>query len=141
MSVDPELARLGYDVIGASIEVHRHLGPGLLESIYEEALAEELRCRGIPFERQVSIPIWYKGTRLSGSHRLDLLVNGRLILEIKSVEAILDVHKAQLLSQLRLTNLESGLLINFNVVKLHLGIRRAVNRLGLTLSESFENIP
>ena len=140
MPIDSELARLGYEVIGAAIEVHRHLGPGLLESIYEEALAEELGRRSIPFERQVSIPIWYKGIRLKGRHRLDFLVGSQLILEIKSVEALLDVHKAQLLSQLRLTHLESGLLINFNVVKLHLGIRRAVNRLGLTLSESFEYI-
>ena len=138
MAIDPELVQLGYDTIGAAIEVHRHLGPGLLESIYEECLASELESRGITHLRQVSLPVRYKGRDLGSRHRIDLLVDNRLIIEIKSVETILDVHKAQLLSQLRLTNLASGLLINFNVARLHEGIRRAVNGPGLTLSESFD---
>ena len=138
MPISRELNQLGYATIGAAIEVHRHLGPGLLESIYEDCLASELGSQGIPYQRQVSLPVNYKGHWLGRRYRIDLLVAECLIVEIKSVDTILDVHKAQLLSQLRLTNLSSGLLINFNVARLHDGVRRAVNAPGMTLSESFE---
>lgn len=137
MPIDPELVQLGYETIGAAIEVHRHLGPGLLESVYEDCMSSELESRGITHQRQVSLPVRYKSRDLRSKYRIDLLVDHRLIVEIKSVETILDVHKAQLLSQLRLANLGSGLLINFNVARLHEGIRRAVNGPGLTLTECF----
>ncbi|MEP7326803.1 MAG: GxxExxY protein [Gemmatimonadota bacterium] len=137
MTVNADLAQIGYETIGAAIEVHRHLGPGLLEHIYEDCLSSELEMRGIPYDRQVSVPVRYKGRDLGSRYRIDLLVANQLIIEIKSVEIILDVHKAQLLSQLRLTGIGSGLLINFNVARLHEGVRRAVNSPGLTLTESF----
>ncbi len=137
MSIDSGLVQIGYETIGAAIEVHRHLGPGLLEHVYEACLSSELELRGIPCDRQVKVPVRYKGRDLGSRYRIDLVVANQLIIEIKSVEAILDVHKAQLLSQLRLTGIASGLLINFNVARLHEGIRRAVNAPGLTLTESF----
>lgn len=133
-----ELVQLGHETIAAAIEVHRQLGPGLLESVYQECLELELDLHGMAYEKQVRVPIVYKGRHLKGCLRVDLLIAQSLILEIKCVETLLDVHKAQLLSQLRLTNLPTGLLINFNVTRLHLGIRRAVNRPGLTLTDSFK---
>jgi GxxExxY protein len=116
---------LAHAVIGAAIEVHRHLGPGFLESVYEEALGLELAEAGIPFERQKEIGVAYKG-RIIGKHRLDLLVDGMLIVELKTVEALADVHQAQIISYLKATRQPLGLLINFNVPVLKSGIRRVV---------------
>jgi len=111
-------------VIGACIEVHRHLGPGLVESIYEECLCDELKARGIAFARQQAIPIRYKGRQLCGTYRIDVVVDDELIIEIKAVEQLLPIHDAQLLTYLKLTPYELGLLINFNVPLLRQGIRR-----------------
>jgi GxxExxY protein len=118
---------LSEQVIGAAIEVHRVLGPGLLEVAYEEALCHELGLRGIPFERQILLPIQYKDVRLSADLRIDILVGQQLILELKSVELIAPIHKAQLLTYLRLSNCRLGLLINFNERLLKDGISRVAN--------------
>jgi GxxExxY protein len=112
-------------VIGAAIEVHRHLGPGYLESIYEEALAHELRLRSIAFERQPSVCVTYKGIDI-GESRLDLLVEGEVLVELKAVTQVLPLHRAQLLSYLKMTDHRFGLLINFNVRLLRDGIIRLV---------------
>jgi GxxExxY protein len=112
-------------VIGAAIEVHRVLGPGFLESVYEEAVAIELAVRNIPFERQVAIGVEYRGQQV-GEGRLDLLVGGALIVELKAVEALAPIHTAQVISYLKTTGRLLGLLINFNVPVLKEGIRRIV---------------
>ena len=112
-------------VIGAAIEVHRHLGPGFLKSIYERALCHELQLQGIPFEKQVEILAPYKGISIPG-HRLDLVVDKFLVLELKAVEEIVPIHEAQLLSYLKSTGLKVGLIINFKVKQLKSGIRRIV---------------
>jgi len=117
------------DVIGAAIEVHRSLGPGLLESAYQECLARELVIRRIPFERQRPLPLEYKGIRLECGYRIDLLIGGLVVVEIKSVEAIAPVHEAQLITYLRVGGWNVGLLINFNVVLLKNGICRRVLQL------------
>lgn len=114
-------------VIGAAIEVHRALGPGLLEGVYEECLAVELELRGLRGERQRRIAVQYKGRQVAADLRIDLLVEDRVIVELKAVEKLLPVHGAQLLSYLRLTDTSLGLLINFNVPLLREGIRRVVN--------------
>ena len=114
------------EVIGAGIAVHRALGPGLLESAYQECLCQELALRGIPFERQVPLPLEYKGIRCECGYRLDILVAGLVVIEVKSVEAIAPIHEAQLLTYLRLGGWTVGLLMNFNVVVLKNGIRRKV---------------
>lgn len=111
-------------VIAACIEVHRHLGPGLLESIYEVCLCRELALRGLSFERQVFIPIIYKGVVVDSTRRLDLVVENRVVLELKSVDALLPLHAAQLITYLKLTNYDVGLLVNFNVALLKQGLRR-----------------
>ncbi|KAF0217881.1 MAG: hypothetical protein FD174_3144 [Geobacteraceae bacterium] len=113
-------------VIGCAIEVHKVLGPGLLESAYEECLSHELSLRRIPFERQKSLPIVYKGKELDSVYRIDLLVSNRIIVELKSVEKFLPVHEAQLLTYLKLTGIKTGLLLNFNAPVLKDGIRRLV---------------
>jgi len=113
-------------IIGAAIEVHKQVGPGLLESTYEECLCRELELQGIAFERQKPLPLEYKGVRLDCGYRLDLLVKDRVILEIKSVEALAAIHEAQMLTYLRLTGVKVGLLINFNVPVLKDGIKRFV---------------
>ena len=118
---------LSGEVIGAAIEVHRLLGPGLLESAYELALERELVLRGFSVERQKPVPLEYKGTPLGDGFRLDLLVEDSLLLEIKAVEALLPIHEAQLLTYLRLTARRFGLLLNFNEKTLKDGIRRVVN--------------
>ena len=122
-----EEQELSGDVIGASIEVHRVLGPGLLESAYELALERELVLRGHSVERQKAVPLEYKGVTLGDGFRLDLLVDDRLLLEIKAVEVLLPIHEAQLLTYLRLSNKRFGLLINFNEKFLKGGIRRVMN--------------
>ncbi|HRD51023.1 MAG TPA: GxxExxY protein [Flavobacteriales bacterium] len=116
-------------IIGAAIEVHRELGPGLLESIYEHCLARELRDAGIPFLQQHPVPVRYKGERLDMGFRLDLWVDQRIIVEIKAIELVQEVHRAQLLSYLKLTGCKLGLLINFNAPVLAEGVRRVVNGL------------
>jgi GxxExxY protein len=120
---------LSGEIIGAAIEVHRALGPGLLESIYEQALVMELGDRGLTVSEQVEVQVAYKGKPLSGLLRLDILVNDLIVVEIKAVERILSVHEAQLLSYLRLSNKKLGLLINFNVSVLTKAVRRIVNHL------------
>jgi GxxExxY protein len=120
---------LSHEVIGAAIEVHRVLGPGLLELIYEDALAIELESRGLIVVRQAEIDVSYKGRRLGNKLRLDILVNGILIVEIKAIERVLPVHEAQLLSYLRLSERKLGLLVNFNAAVLRNSIRRVVNNL------------
>ena len=112
--------------LGAAIEVHKALGPGLLESAYEECLCHELRLRSLPFKRQVDLPINYKGIELSCGYRLDLIVEDSVILELKAVERLLPIHDAQLLTYLRLSGKRVGLLINFNVAVLKRGIVRKV---------------
>jgi GxxExxY protein len=113
-------------VIGAAIEVHRTLGPGLLESAYEECLCRELTLREIPFDRQRSLPVMYKGLQLDCGYRVDVLVAGLVVVEIKAVESLQPIHDAQLLTYLRLGGWKVGLLINFNVEKLTQGISRLV---------------
>ena len=113
-------------VIGAAIEVHRELGPGLLESIYEQCLAEELRQRGLAYEKQKPIPLKYKGKSLDQELRIDLYVESQLIVEVKSVEQLLPVHEAQLLTYMKLTDSRIGLLINFNEALLKNGLKRMV---------------
>ena len=114
-------------VIGKAIEVHRALGPGLLESAYQECLAYELKLEGLYVEREKALPIIYKKVRLEHGYRLDLLVEGELIVELKTVETLTDVHTAQILTYLRLGNFPLGLLINFHVKMLREGIRRYAN--------------
>jgi GxxExxY protein len=111
-------------VIGAAIEVHRHLGPGLLESAYEECLCFELAQRGIAHQRQVPLPIVFKGHRLDCGYRLDIVVERRLIVEVKSVDQLMRIHEAQVLTYLRLSGLQTGILLNFNAVLLKHGLRR-----------------
>jgi GxxExxY protein len=121
-----EFDTLSNRVIGCAIEVHRELGPGLLESTYEQCLAYELRCAGIGFNLQQALPVEYKGIRLECGYRIDVLVEETLILELKSVDAILGIHEAQLLTYMKLAGIKTGLLINFNVGLLKSGIRRFV---------------
>lgn len=122
---DPELDRLAHEVIGAAIEVHRVLGPGLLESVYEDALCVELGLRDLSFVRQPIVDLSYKG-HLVGQGRLDLLVGGALVVELKAVEALTQVHKAQVISYLRMTGHQLALLINFNVSRLKDGVKRII---------------
>ncbi len=111
-------------VIGACIEVHRYLGPGLLESAYEECVAHELSLRGLRFEQQSVVPLAYKGVQLECAYRLDLVVEGALILEIKCVDRLLPIHEAQLLTYMRLRGVGTGLLINFRETMIKNGLRR-----------------
>jgi GxxExxY protein len=114
-------------VIGACIEIHRALGPGLLESAYEECLCHELSIAGISFERQKSLPVHYKNVKLDCGYRLDLVVEQKVIVELKAIENLMPIHEAQLLTYLKLSGLTLGLLINFNVPMLKNGIKRIVN--------------
>ncbi|HXE42409.1 MAG TPA: GxxExxY protein [Candidatus Baltobacteraceae bacterium] len=116
---------MAHAVIGAAIETHRHLGPGFLESIYEEALCVELADKNISFERQKEISVAYKSRQI-GKHRIDLLVEQSLIVELKTVEMLADIHKAQVISYLKATSFPLGLLINFNVSVLKNGIQRVI---------------
>ena len=113
-------------IIGAAIEVHRALGPGLLESAYQACLAHELSLRSVPFEQEKSLPVEYKGVHLDCGYRLDFVVVDKVVVELKAVDEIHPVHEAQLLTYLRLTRCKVGLLINFNVAKLKDGIKRMV---------------
>ncbi len=115
------------EIIGAAIDVHRLLGPGLLESTYEECLAFELQDRGMKFQRQLEIPIRYKGRQLKIGYRIDLLIDRQIIVELKSVQSIEPIHEAQLLTYLKLSNKRCGLLLNFNVPMMKQGVRRLLN--------------
>ncbi len=122
-----ELNRLSKIILDASIEVHRNLGPGLLESIYEVCLCKELNLRKISFQRQVALPVVYKKEQLDAEFRIDILVENEIILELKSVEVLLPVHEAQLITYLKLADKRLGFLINFNVPILVEGFKRKVN--------------
>lgn len=119
--------QLSKQIIGAAIEVHSTLGPGLLESAYLTSLCHELSLRGIAYTKEVVLPVKYKGVNLDAGYRMDLLVEGLVVVETKTVERIQAIHEAQLLTYLKLTNLWLGLLLNFNVLFLKQGIRRVVN--------------
>ncbi|MEE8621750.1 MAG: GxxExxY protein [Syntrophobacteria bacterium] len=121
-----ELNKITETVIGAAMAVHRELGPGLLESAYEACMVFELADRGLAVEQQKALPVQYRDVKLDCGYRLDLLVDGRVIVELKAVEKLEPIHEAQLLSYLKLSGCKVGLLINFNVRVLKLGIRRLV---------------
>lgn len=118
--------QLTHEIIGAAIEIHRTLGPGLLESAYAECLARELALRGIPFEREKPLPVFYKDVKLECSYRIDFLVDGRVIVELKAVEALAPIHEAIVLTYPRLSGCKIGLLINFHTQVLKDGIKRVV---------------
>lgn len=122
-----EINELTRQIIGAAIEVHREMGPGLLESSYQICMRQELKLRGTAFEHEKDLPLFYKGVHLDCGYRLDLLVAGQVIVEIKSIKAFDAVHTAQMLTYLRLTGCKVGLLINFNVPILIEGVKRVVN--------------
>ena len=113
-------------ILGAAIEVHRELGPGLLESTYEECLCYELSARGVPFQRQLTMPVNYKSLRLDCGYRIDVIVDNKIILELKSVDRILPINDAQLTTYLKLSGCKLGLLMNFNVAFMKDGIKRIV---------------
>jgi len=121
-----EFDELSGRVIGCALEVHKQLGPGLLESAYERCLSYELLCAGILHETQKELPIDYKGTKLDCGYRVDLFIDDKLIVELKAVEKLLPIHEAQILTYMKLAGVKTGLLMNFNVVRLKDGIKRFV---------------
>ena len=121
-----EFDALSKQVIGLAIEVHRELGPGLLESVYEKCLSYEVKEHEIEFVTQMSLPVAYKGLNLDCGYRVDMMVEGRLIVELKSVDSLQPIHEAQLLTYMKLANIRTGLLINFNTGLLKNGIKRFV---------------
>ena len=125
-SLEGETEILATQVVDAFFKVHSALGPGLLESVYEVCLAHELSRRKIPFERQVSLPVIYEGLRLDAGLRLDIVVADRIVIELKSVEALLPVHRAQMISYLKLSGHRLGFLVNFNVALIKDSIRRII---------------
>lgn len=122
-----EYNELSGEIIGAAIEVHRELGPGLLEAVYEACLMSELENRGLRVENQVSLPLYYKGQKLDKDFRIDLLVEDEVIVELKAVDELKSIHEVQLLTYLKLADKKLGLLINFNVPVLSKGVKRRVN--------------
>ena len=122
----PEAERVGRVVVDAAIAVHRALGPGLLESVYEACLAEELQSAGLRVDRQIGVPVAYGKTQIDVGYRLDLLVEGAVIVEVKSIDALASIHTAQILTYLRFSGARLGYLINFNTVRLKDGFRRLV---------------
>ncbi|MEI6471190.1 MAG: GxxExxY protein [Holophagaceae bacterium] len=126
-TLDPRLEAIGTVVVDAAIQVHRELGPGLLESAYEVCLVHELLHRGLTVERQKPLPVRYQGLEIEAGYRLDLLVEGCVIVELKAVEELTKIHHAQILTYLKLSGHRLGFLINFNAVPLKNGIRRLVN--------------
>ena len=122
----PDRDPLTEKIIGAAIEVHRTLGPGLLESAYEECLCRELKALGLEFQRQMILPIVYKGQKIQPGFRADVIVEERVLIELKAVTALLPVHEAQVLTYLKLSGIETGLLMNFNAMPLKNGIKRFV---------------
>jgi len=127
--IDINVNEITRRVIGAAIEVHRILGPGLLESAYEECLCHELQSKKIAYERQKPLPVEYKGVKLNCGYRMDVVVENMLVVELKTCENIEPIHKAQLLTYLKLSGLKVGLILNFNVPVLRDGIVRIVNQL------------
>ena len=127
--MNKEVEGLSFEVIGAAIEVHKTLGPGLLEKVYQKCLAYELHDLGLSIDMEAWLPVRYKELEFDSAYRVDLLVNKLIIIEIKAVDKVLPVYNAQLLSYLRLSRLKLGLLVNFNVPQLKKGIRRIVNNL------------
>ncbi|MBA4419987.1 MAG: GxxExxY protein [Anaerolinea sp.] len=123
-----ELNEITERIMGCAIEVHKNLGPGLLESTYEACLAYELIKAGIPFERQKALPLVYKGNLIECGYRLDLIVASKVIVEIKAIDGLTPIHEAQLITYLKLSGCNVGLLINFNVRQLTHGIKRVVNK-------------
>jgi GxxExxY protein len=123
----PREDRITGEIIGAAIEVHRELGPGLLESAYEQCLCHELSLRGLTFERQAPLPVAYKGVRLDCGYRMDVVVEDAVLVELKTVDKLLPIHEAQLLTYLKLSGHQLGLLMNFNVPVLKDGLKRIVN--------------
>lgn len=119
-------SELTEQIIGGAIEVHKHWGPGLYEEVYERSLYHELRLREVAFESQLQLPLLYKGERVGDDLRLDLIVRGRVVVELKAVQALEPIHEAQLLTYMKLTGCKVGLLINFNVPVLKQGITRMV---------------
>jgi GxxExxY protein len=124
LPIPADVDAIAREIVDAAIKVHRTLGPGLLESVYEQCLMHELTKRGLKPQRQVSMPIIYDGTKLDAELRIDLLVNGQVVVEVKSVEALLPIHQSQLLTYLKLSGCRLGFLMNFNVPLLKDGIRR-----------------
>ncbi|MBD3347313.1 MAG: GxxExxY protein [Chitinivibrionales bacterium] len=124
-----EIDGLSNRIIGAAIEVHKSLGPGLLESAYEQCLCSELQFQGIEYARQVALPVSYRQVTLDCGYRLDIVVEDSIILELKAVESLAPIHDAQLLTYLKLSDLKLGLLLNFNVPYMRNGIKRIVNGL------------
>jgi GxxExxY protein len=124
-----DINQLSNKVIGAAIEVHKALGPGLLESAYEECLCEELDLRGLQYKRQEPLPLRYKGRKLDCGYRLDVVVENAIVLELKSCEKIEPIYEAQLLTYLKLSGLHLGLILNFNVTMMKDGIKRIVHQL------------
>ena len=122
----PAVNQITHTVIAAAMRVHSVLGPGLLESAYQACLPHELRSRGLEVATQVALPVVYEGQKLEVGYRIDLVVEGRVVIEVKSVDAIHPIHEAQLLSYMRLSGISVGLLINFNVLHLRDGIKRMV---------------
>ena len=122
-----DINKLTGEVIGAAIEVHKILGPGLLESAYEECLSHELNLRNIKFDRQKELPVEYKGFKIDCNYRMDLLIENQLVLELKACDNLQPIHEAQLLTYLKLSGHKLGLLINFNVLLLKDGIKRIAN--------------
>lgn len=131
-----EVNEITGSIVDAAMKVHTALGPGLLESVYEKCLKHELQKRGLRVESQVWLPVVYDGIEMEGGYKIDLLVEAQVIVELKVVEQILEVHKAQLLSYLKLSNKQVGLLVNFNVVHMRDGIRRLVNRFSASPASS-----
>lgn len=115
MSIDPGFGRLTYEIIGVCMDVHRSIGPGLLESVYERCVAHVLERRGVRYQRQVSVPLSFRGLRIERAYVADFLVEEQVVLELESVESLTAVHRAQVRTYLRLLGLDTGLLINFNV--------------------------
>jgi GxxExxY protein len=126
-------------VIGAAIEVHRVLGPGLFETVYEECLAWELEHRSLPVRRQAAVPVVYKGNKLAASYRIDLLVDERLVVEVKAVDRVLAVHDAQMLTYMKMSGIAVGLMLNFNTPVLKDGIKRFVNTARTAMREDCAN--
>jgi GxxExxY protein len=124
-----DINKLSGKIIGAAIEVHKTIGPGLLESAYEECICHELCLRGFSLERQKALNVFYKGVKLDCGYRLDVVVENKIILELKACEKIEPIHKAQLLTYLKISDLNLGLLLNFNVTVMRDGILRIVNEL------------
>lgn len=122
-----EYNRISKEILGSAVSVHKEMGPGLLESVYEYCLVEELRTRGLNVESQVRLPLVYKGKVLQKDFRIDILVENEIIIEVKAVEVLLPVHEAQIISYLKLSNKWLGLMINFNVPLMKNGFKRFVN--------------